>query len=110
MTEKISFQEIHTSSKQILGIDEKTISSFKKYLSVQFMISSSFENSEDPRWSHFTLSFPNNIIFLEAGLFIAFHSTAHYQRSVLLLKELRNCSRKLFSCPPQKLAEIQPKF
>ena len=31
-------------------------------------------------------------------------------QSIEALKELRNYNRKLFLCPPQKLAETQPRF
>ena len=34
----------------------------------------------------------------------------HLQIKIKTLKLLRNCSRKLFLRPPQKLAEIQPTF
>ena len=88
LTEKMLFDKICASWKQMLGIDRKGIFSIKKYLLIQIMTSSCFENFQYPWWKHFSIDFfwQYIYIFWSNAFLIVFHFSTNYQLSALFSK------------------------
>ena len=96
LTEKILFHEICASWKQMLGINVKVLLSIKKWLPTQSMISSCFENSKYPWWSHFNIEFSWQYkLSWRTAFLIVIHFSAHYERNSFILNENLHYSESL---------------
>ena len=78
---------------------QKATFSVKKYLLIQYMISSWSENFWGSWWSHFSITFSWQYnISCSNTLLVIFYPSAHYQRSSLLQMKIKYILSKTIQC------------